>query len=51
MANKLLVGKKAISDFVGRSWGTVKRWIREEDFPQRRSTAGGIAMRIWCMSG
>jgi len=26
-AGKILVGKKAISEFVGRSWGTIKRWI------------------------
>lgn len=40
MAGKLLVGKKAISCFVCRSWGTVKRWIREEDFPAKKIDGG-----------
>jgi len=39
-AGKILVGKKAISIFVGRSWGTVKRWIREEDFPAKKIDGG-----------
>jgi len=38
--SKILVGKKAISGFVGRSWGTVKRWIKEEDFPAKKIDGG-----------
>jgi len=36
MPDKTLVGKKAISEFVGRSWGTIRRWIKEEGFPAKK---------------
>jgi len=39
-AGKILVGKKAISEFVGRSWGTIKRWICDEDFPAKKIDGG-----------
>jgi len=40
MAGKLLVGKKSISAFVGRSWGTVRRWSNEEGFPAKKIDGG-----------
>jgi len=39
-AGKMLVGKKVISEFVGRSWGTIRRWIREEGFPAKKIDGG-----------
>jgi len=48
MSDKTLVGKKAISEFVGRSWGTIRRWIREEGFPAKKID-GCLAQR--CGSG
>jgi len=36
----MLVGKKVISEFVGRSWGTIRRWIREEGFPAKKIDGG-----------
>jgi len=38
--SKPLVGKKDICAFVGRSWGTIKRWIKEEDFPAKKIDGG-----------
>ena len=32
----ILTGKKNICNFLGRSWDTVERWIREEGFPARK---------------
>jgi hypothetical protein len=32
----ILTGKKNICNFVGRSWDTVERWIRERGFPARK---------------
>jgi hypothetical protein len=33
MTKELLVGRKAICTFLGRSWDTVHRWIQEEGLP------------------
>ena len=32
----ILTGKKNICNFLGRSWDTVERWIREKGFPARK---------------
>jgi hypothetical protein len=33
MTKELLVGRKAICTFLGRSWDTVHRWIEEDGLP------------------
>lgn len=33
---RILSGKQAICNFVGRGWSTVERWITEENFPARK---------------
>ena len=33
MTTYSLTGKKNICNFLGRSWDTVERWIREKEFP------------------
>jgi hypothetical protein len=32
----MISGKKNICNFLGRSWDTVERWIREREFPARK---------------
>lgn len=34
--NEILVGKKAICAFCGRSWQVVKGWIEREGFPAKK---------------
>jgi hypothetical protein len=29
----ILTGKKQIQAFVGRSWGTIMKWVAEDEFP------------------
>ncbi|MDD5643281.1 MAG: hypothetical protein PHX53_16635 [Syntrophales bacterium] len=36
MTTFILTGKKNICNFLGRSWDTVERWIREREFPARK---------------
>jgi hypothetical protein len=36
MSKHILSGKKTICNFLGRSWLTVERWIREKNFPARK---------------
>ena len=33
---RFLIGTKEISDYTGRSWPTIARWIREEGFPAKK---------------
>lgn len=35
-ATFILTGKKNICNFMGRSWDTVERWIRDREFPARK---------------
>lgn len=32
----ILSGKKSITNFVGRSWETVSKWIDEKEFPAKK---------------
>ena len=36
MKNGLLVGRDAIEVYVGRSWKTIIKWIKEESFPAKK---------------
>ena len=36
MTTFIISGKKNICNFLGRSWDTVERWIREREFPARK---------------
>ena len=36
MVNKNLTGRKEILEYARRSWQTVERWIKEEEFPARK---------------
>ncbi|MBU0995804.1 MAG: hypothetical protein KJ737_25190 [Proteobacteria bacterium] len=33
---RMLTGSKEITEFVGRSWKIIYRWIQEKDFPAKK---------------
>ena len=35
-AQTILIGRKMIMSFVGRSWATIMMWVKQRNFPARK---------------